>query len=75
MLNSKWGVRQLDCYSKGSNTGFISPLKYEGVDANNTPIFSMNKIDGAYPTQTYTKYINLPTECWQVLLGIKYFFN
>ena len=75
MLNSKWGVRQLDCYSKGSNTGFISPLKYEGVDANNTPIFSMNKIDGAYPTQTYTKRINLPTECWQVLLGIKYFFN
>ena len=75
MLNSKWGVRQLDCYSKGSNTGYISPLKYEGVTDGNVPIYSMNKVDGAYPTKTYTKYINLPTECWQVLLGIKYYFN
>ncbi len=75
MLNSKWGVHALDVYSAGSNTGSISPLKYEGVDASNTPIFSMNKVDGAYPTQTYTKYLKNTSECWHVLLGIKYFFN
>ncbi|MBP5504514.1 MAG: TonB-dependent receptor [Bacteroidales bacterium] len=75
MINSKWGVRKLDCYSKGESTGFISPLKYEGVDANNVPVYSMNKVDGEYPTQTYNKYIKLPTECWQLLLGLKYFFN
>ena len=75
MFNSSWGVHKLDCYSKGSNAGTISPLKYEGVDANNKPIFSMNKVDGAYPTETYTKYLNKTYECWQVLLGIKYFFN
>ena len=75
MFNSSWGVHKLDCYSKGSNAGTISPLKYEGVDANNKPIFSMNKVDGAYPTETYTKYLNKTYECWLVLLGIKYFFN
>ena len=75
MFNSSWGVHALDCYSTGTNAGSISPLKYEGVDASNKPIFSMNKVDGAYPTQTYTKYLNKTYECWQVLLGIKYFFN
>ena len=75
MLNSSWGVHQLDCYSKGSNAGTISPLKYEGVDADYKPIFSMNKVDDAYPTQTYTKYLNKTYECWQILLGIKYLFN
>ena len=75
MLNSKWGVRKLSAYSKGSTEAYISPLKFEGVDASYKPIFSMNKVDGAYPTETYTKHINLPTECWQVLVGIKYFFN
>ena len=75
MLNSRWGVHALDVYSAGSNAGSISPLKFEGVDENNTPIFSMNKVDGAYPTQTYTKYLKNTSECWHVLLGIKYFFN
>ena len=75
MFNSSWGVHALDCYSTGTNAGSFSPLKYEGVDASNKPIFSMNKVDGAYPTQTYTKYLNKTYECWQVLLGIKYFFN
>ena len=75
MLNSKWGIRKLSAYNKGNIEEYISPLKFDGVDANNQPIYSMNKVDGAYPTQTYTKHIALPTECWQVLIGIKYFFN
>ena len=75
MLNSRWGVHALDAYSKGSNVGSISPLKYEGVDETNTPVFSMNKVNGAYPTQTYTNYLKNTSECWKVLIGIKYLFN
>ena len=75
MLNSKWGVRKLSAYSKGSTESYISPLKYEGTNDSGKPVFSMNKADGEYPVATYTKHINQPYECWQVLLGIKYFFN
>ena len=76
MINSKWGVRYLDAYNtNGSISSYISPLKYEDVDANNKPIFSMNKVKGEYPTQTYTQWVKLPSECWQLLIGIKYFFN
>ena len=73
--NSSWGVRKLSCYASGSNTGFISPLKYEGRTDSGEPIFSMNKVGGAYPTQTYTNYLKQTYECWQVLLGIRYLFN
>jgi hypothetical protein len=75
MLNSSWGVRKLDCYNKNSFTGFISPLKYDGVDASGVPTFSFNKVNGEYPTQTYSTYLKNTAECWQVLIGIKYFFN
>jgi len=75
LLNSNWGVQKLSCY-QGSLTGTIAPLKYEGLDASTgRPTFSMNKVDGAYPTQNYTKsYLNTG-ECWLVLFGIKYMFN
>ena len=75
MINSKWGVHKLDCYSSGESTGFISPLKYEGVNDANVPVYSMNKVSGEYPTETYNKYLKKTYECWQVLLGIKYYFN
>ncbi len=75
MFNSKWGVRKLDCYNKNSFTGFISPLKYEGVNENNVPVYSMNKVNGEYPTETYSTYYKNTAECWKVLIGIKYFFN
>ena len=74
MINSSWGVRKL-AYNQSSGTGFISPLKYEGVDDSGVPFFSFNKVNGEYPSQTYTNcYINT-AECWQVLLGVKYCFN
>ena len=49
-------------------------LKYEGADNNKTPVFSMVKVDGEYPTQTYETYKNY-TECWKLQVGVKYFFN
>ncbi len=69
LLNSKWGVPKTN---QICNYGQI--LKYEGVDAQNFPIFSMNKVNGKYPTQTYEadrSYNN----CWSMQIGLKYFFN
>ena len=75
MINSSWGVRKLDCYNKNSFTGRISPLKYEGLNASGVPTFSFNKVNDAYPTETYSTYYKNTAECWQILLGLKYFFN
>lgn len=69
MLNSHWGVPKND---NVSNNGRI--LKYEGVDAQNTPIFSMYKVNGKYPTKTYGSYESY-TNCWSLQVGLKYFFN
>ena len=55
-----------------SNNGAI--LKYEGRDVNNTPSFSMTKVSGAYPTETYSSYLNI-SQCWMVQLGLRYIFN
>ena len=74
MLNSKWGTRKMSVYQTDMN-GTIAPLKYEGINDAGKPYFSMNKVDGAYPTQNYTKTYSIYSECWQLLFGIKYFFN
>ena len=74
MINSSWGVQKLSCYQT-ELTGTIAPLKYEGVNTSNQPIFSMNKVGDAYPTQNYTQYYRNTAECWQVLFSLKYFFN
>ena len=72
MFNSSWGVPQL-AYNQ-SSAGYISPLKYAGNDGG-VPKFSFNKVNDAYPTKTYTNYYKNTSECWQILLGLKYFFN
>ena len=74
MLNSSWGTRKMSVYQSKLN-GTIAPLKYEGLNDAGKPTFSMVKVDGDYPTQNYTKTLALPSECWRVLFGIKYFFN
>ena len=74
MINSSWGVQKLSCY-QGSLTGTIAPLKYEGLNSANQPVFSMNKVGDAYPTENYTQYYKNTSECWHVLISLKYFFN
>ena len=74
MLNSSWGVTRLSCYQTSLGTD-VAPLKYEGVNEAGVPSFSMIQVDGAYPTQNYTKYYEHTSQCWQILFGIKYFFN
>ena len=70
MLNSKWGVPKTD---EVCNYGRI--LKYEGVDAQNTPIFSMNtNSNGKYYSNTYGTSMSY-SNCWSLQVGFKYFFN
>lgn len=74
LINSNWGTRKMSAYQTSLN-GTIAPLKYEGVNANNEPVFSMNKAGDSLPVQNYIKtYINT-SECWHALIGIKYFFK
>ena len=70
MLNSKWGIPKYT----GNNTYTIAPLQYEGVDANNVPTFSMNKVNGEYMNKTFDTYKNY-SYCWKIQIGLKYFFN
>ena len=73
MINSSWGIPKWNCYE--SSTSYTIPvLKLDRVE-NNVPVYSMNKVDGAYPTETWTKYNTSYTNCWSLLFGIKYYFN
>lgn len=69
LLNSKWGVYQ---NMSVSNNGAI--LRYAGRDANNVPSFSMVQVDGAYPTRTYSRNLNID-QTWRLQLGLRYIFN
>ena len=69
LLNSKWGVYK---NMSISNSGAI--LKYEGRDVSNVPSYSMVKVKGAYPTETYSSYLNI-NQCWMLQLGLRYIFN
>jgi hypothetical protein len=69
MLNSHWGIPK---NAQVSNYGKI--LKYEGVDDANRPVFSMYKVNGAYPTKSYDTNMSY-SNCWKVQVGVKYFFN
>ena len=73
MFNSSWGLYKYSCYGTIGNNA-ITPLKVDHIE-NNTPVFSMNKVDGEYPTSVYTrndkdKY----SQCWSLLFGLKYSF-
>ena len=71
MFNSSWGLYKYSCYG---NANAVTPLKLDHIDADNVPVFSMNKVAGEYPTETFTEtYINT-NQCWSVLLGLKYSF-
>lgn len=69
LLNSHWGNTMS---SDVCNNGRI--LKYEGRDAQNKPVYSMNKVNGKYPTQTYDTNM-FYSNCWSLQIGLKYFFN
>lgn len=69
LLNSKWGVNKTNYVCNNSRV-----LKYEGMDANRKPIFSMNKYNKEFPTQSYD-YLRNNNQCWQLQFSLKYIFN
>jgi len=69
LLNSSWGVNK-NMYP--SNSGRI--LTYEGVDGNNTPIFSFNKVQNNFISKTFD-YNYYYREAWRMQIGLKYIFN
>ncbi len=70
MINSSWGVNQ--SATEASNSTRI--LKYDGVDENNVPYFSLNKTASKeYISQSYDYYYDL-SQCWKMQFGIRYIF-
>ncbi|MBQ6209901.1 MAG: carboxypeptidase regulatory-like domain-containing protein [Prevotella sp.] len=69
LINSGWGIPKTNTVSNGNRI-----LTYNGVDNNNVPVFSMYKVNGAYPTETYATNMDW-SNCWKLQVGIKYFFN
>lgn len=69
LFNSAWGVSK-NMFS--SNGGRI--LKYEGVNANNEPTFSFNKVNNEYINKTFD-YNYYYGETWRMQIGLKYVFN
>lgn len=71
LLNDKWGVTRIPV-----NSGRI--LKYEGVDGNHVPQYSMyySKSNGrnTLPTNTFS-YERNSSNCWQIQIGLRYIFN
>lgn len=69
LLNSEWGVHK---NMFAANNGRI--LRYEGVDENNTPSFSMARDnDGDYLTESYSTFFNF-NQLWRLQLGVRYAF-
>ena len=73
LINDSWGVTQT---SAPSNYGKV--LKYETMDANKTPIYSMYYTTTNGQRQLANKSFsvyNNQSNCWQLQLGIRYIFN
>ena len=70
MLNSKWGVYQNNAISNNSRF-----MKYEGLNDNGEPTFSMVKNSaGELISKSYDNVVNA-AQCWQLQFGLRYMFN
>ncbi len=69
LINSEWGVSK---NMFAANNGQI--LRYEGVDNNQVPSFSMAKdADGNFLKETYSTNYHY-SQTWSLQLGVRYFF-
>ena len=73
MIDSNWGVTRLS-YIGASDT-FTNPILAVDHIEDNQPVYKTYKVGGAYPVKTWNNVYKVPAECWQILLGLKYFFN
>jgi hypothetical protein len=73
LINNSWGVTQVAAVS---NYGKV--LKYEAATADNVPTYSLftNTVDGqkVLVDKSFNTYKN-SSNCWQLQLGVRYFFN
>jgi len=73
MINSSWGLYKYSCYGD-IGAGAVTPLTVDHFE-DNTPVFAMNKVEGEYPTATYTRYNEKNyNQCWALMFGLKYSF-
>ena len=73
MLNSSWGLYTYSCYGSIGNNA-VTPLTLDHIE-NNTPVFSMYKVNGEYPTSIYTRNDKVNYgQCWSLVFGLKYSF-
>ena len=70
MFNSSWGLYKYTCYG---SYDVVNPLKVDHFE-DNTPVFSMNKVNGEYPTETFTNTHINTNQCWALMFGLKYSF-
>jgi hypothetical protein len=66
-LNSNWGVRQRLVVSNAA------PLRYASTNAAGIPQFTLNRVNGAYPTKTFENSIGV-SSTWGMQLGLRYIF-
>jgi hypothetical protein len=73
LINNSWGVTQTNAVS---NDGKV--LKYEGVSINNVPFYSLftNTVNDqkVLVDKSFNTYKNT-SNCWQLQLCLRYFFN
>jgi hypothetical protein len=67
MINNKWGVNKAVNYN--------NLLRYEGVDASNTPIFSLNRDAANKLISSVTNTRAALEDVWQMQFGVRYIFN
>jgi hypothetical protein len=70
MINSSWGLYKYSCFNSFEE---VSPLSIDHFD-DNTPVFSMNKVNGEYPTEAFTETYKNTNQCWSLMFGLKYSF-
>ena len=70
MFNSSWGLYKYTCYGSYE---VVNPLKVDHFE-DYTPVFSMNKVNGEYPTETFTNTHINTNQCWSLMFGLKYSF-
>jgi hypothetical protein len=67
MLNNAWGV--------SDQVNYAALLKYEGKDANNKPIYSMNRDKTNQLISSVTTKSAGLNDVWQMQFGLRYTFN
>lgn len=80
LFNSKWGVFKNMAPANGGQILNVADKgwKYDAATGQpvvySAPKFSMNKVNGDYPTQSWD-YIHSYGQCWQIQVGAKYYFD